>query len=624
MNTRGRWQILLLIAGGLVTGCGGGHNTATPTIPTPPVGGSDPGDPPTIPVPDPPTPDPDPLPDPPATRLVTGQVLTPQGLPLAAVNISTSTGASSLSDAEGRFSFADLPQTTVVLDLTASGYLPGNYVVPAGAGSSSFVVALQPLPVDAFTDLVIEAESGFAGTALDIAVPAPQLPYEYFIYRREDGQNFDWSNPINVEPLRQVVIDPDGHAASADFGDRLAYIDRDSLQGGATYSYTVRLRDLVGTFGPAQPEVTVHAVGFGPATTIDGVDAEVLLDTATGADGSLVALYRDMSYQPWHRFIGKRFDGAGNVSEIFRTEGVFDDARVFVDRYDQPCFMYRRNGIEFLFETYLIDFWEQTELGPDIRLGQSNRRIDGELGGELHFRPDPEGQSPEENLAVFVNRDRNLVAERWDYGQGIPNNELVIDDLTSTNMPRLVTIENPAGDLAVLYNKDFVDTSYYWIGFVHGAEIVPGKYFGDGSHMSVAGGATADGQFAVAFTTAADTGVLQLQRYQPDGAATGNTGIDLTLLGRTLTGGPGRINIVALPNGKTVLTARLEIPGNGYELHAWDITDYSAIRDLGAISLSGAVPESLNARVDRAGKIHVVSEENGHTIYRQLFWPGAA
>ncbi|HYE79487.1 MAG TPA: hypothetical protein VEI97_15990, partial [bacterium] len=376
-------------------------------------------------------------------------------------------------------------------------------------------------------------------------------------------------------------------------------------------------------FSAPAPEVAVTPMGLGPATRIDGIPNLTLLDTAPGADGTLVALYRDTTYQPWHRFIARRFDGTGSSTELFRSEGVYDDARVFTDLNDVPYFMYRRNGIEFLFETFLLNSWDPAtnSLSYDIRIGHSQRRIEGELSGAVHFRPDPEGRSPMETVAVYVNRDRQIVAQSWDAGTPPPQIELPIGAAPHTYKPRLDTLQNRAGNIAVIWNLDHAQPASFQVGFLLGNTVVPGTYLADGLGIGMRLGVTGRDEFLAAYTTEPVAGAIQVLRFNPSGQSDYLATVDLSALGASIPGDNNRLAFATLANGKTILLALIDTLGDR-ELHAWDITDLGAIEDLGPFALGAEVPPtSITVRPDRRGNLHVVTVEGGSTFHRRFYWP---
>lgn len=609
--------LTIILSLGLLAGCGGGSGPAPVTAP------------PATPVPEPGLPPvtPDPVPDPgpslPDTRDLAGRIETPQGLPVSGATIQVSTGDTIVADGGGDFLIPALPMIEVQLVIEAPGFTSLETVLPSDWGTDLLVLVLEPLPVDVLGPLAIEAAAGLGGTVVDIEAPGPNIPYDYFLYRRTPEGTYDWAAPLNSEPLRQVLLDPHGHAASAMGEESLSFTDT-GLVGGLEYRYTVRVRDLDGRFGPPQPETGVKAAGFGPPTSLLGASQDKLLDTAPGADGSLVALYRDMSYGPWHRFIARRFDGQGQQEEIFRVQGVFDDAEVFVDRFEVPYFFYRRNGIEFLFETYLLNFYDQYGLSPDLRIGQAYRKNQNGLAGQMMFRPDPEGKAAQELVAVYVNRDRQVVAQTWDHGtMHTTGQEILLGLADSTIQPRLMTIQNRQGAILTAWNRDFTDSAYWDLAFLPGQQTGTPQTLGTGFGMAITLGTTADDQFLVAFTRANVTTGIQLYRYQPDGTPTGEKSLDLSEEGAYFNSGMDQFGMTTLPNGRSYLAALVMTGAGERELRAWDITDFAALKRLGAIRFShdSPVPATIQITQDYAGQVHLVATENNVPVYRRLFWP---
>lgn len=602
-----------LCATSLLTSCGGGGQTATTPDATP--------------TPEAPAPDPDPAPslpdltkDPISDRSVSGVVVTTDELPLPGVAVIAD-AISTTSDAGGEFALEGLPTSAVTLTLAAPGFMPTSTTIAAGGDVTDLEFTLEPFPVSGLGPVEIAVRPGLGGANLAITLPGVLLPVDVFIYRREATGDYDWTAPINNTPLRQVEIIPGGQAASAVPGPELNFRDP-NIVGGLDYAYTVRLQDRSGEFGPPSDEVPVKAAGFGPATILTPGPDEALLDTTPGADGSLVALYRDLTYQPWHRFIARRLDGTGASEEIFTSQGVYDDARIYVDRFDTPYFLYRRNGIEFLFETFLFNSYDSYGLSPDIHLGESYRKATDELAGDMLFRPDTNGDSPQELLGVYLNRDQQIVANIWNFGGRPRDLQLTLGSITGQK-PNLQSCINSEGDLLAIWNADYSDSSYYRMAFVDNTTLIPDRYLASGSGMAVRLGVTADDQFLVAYTTTPNATTIKLHRYLANGNPTADTEIDLAAENVSLLSQHQRIAIATLPNGRTYLAAIVTTSTGGTELRAWDLTNIEEIESLGQIAFTAnaPTPSSMEVTTDYAGHTHLVATENGQTVYRQLFWP---
>lgn len=618
LNTRTA-RITALLCLGLLTSCGGGGKTSV----VPPVNDPVPAEP-VVPAPAPnPAPDPTPVDVPTPTRDVSGLVLTTDRLPIPGAELAIDGAASATTDPEGRFQLTQLPVTEVVLALSAPGYQSLTRTLPAGGDLTAVEVTLEPAPIEDLGPVALFVTPSLGSAQLSIELPGYNLPVEAFIYRRTPGTDYDWSDPVNPVPLSQVQLNESGHANTVVIGQELRYRDTE-VSGGQEYRYSVRLRSRAGDFGPPQGDVVIRAAGFGPATSLKGGKDEVLLNATPGADGSLVAMYRDLSYKPWHRFITRRLDGLGNRTEVFRTEGVYDDAQVYVDRFDTPYFLYRRNGIEFLFETFLFNYYDSYGLSPDIHLGESYRKITNELAGDLFFRPDPEKIAPQELAGIYINRDQKVIANLWDFGGAPKEFQVTLGEAQTTLTPYLQTMMNQAGDFATIWNADHNDSAYYRIAFLTGKTVTPDRYLASGTGMQVQLGTTADDQFLVAFTTAPVTSQLTVHRYQAGGAPTGELTIDLSDEGATFLSTKGQWAMAPLPNGRTYLAALVKLPGGQRQLRAWNLSDFTEVEALGPIrfSLDAPVPTSMDIRLDTQGKVHLLATEDGDLVYRRLFWPG--